>query len=67
MIQFIDAIKTIPTHVWLLVSFLALLIFYYIRPDPVTIDLVKGFSGALLLSLRTGTDQRPPAPSEAKP
>lgn len=56
----IDAIKTLPTHVWLLICFVILLVAYYIRPDPVTVDLVKGFSGALLLSLRTGSDQRPP-------
>lgn len=48
----IVGIKDIPTHVWLIA--------YYIRPDPVTVDLVKAFSGALLLSLRTGSDERPP-------
>ena len=51
----------IPTHVWLICCFIVLLAAYYIRPDPLTFDLVKGFSGALLLSLRTGSDQRPPA------
>lgn len=52
-------IREIPTHVWLLVCFVVLLVAYYVRPDPVTVDLVKAFSGALLLSLRTGNDQRP--------
>lgn len=56
-----SSIKEIPTHVWLIFCFIVLLVAYYIRPDPVTVDLVKGFSGALLLSLRTGPDQRPPA------
>lgn len=53
-------LKAIPTHVWLVFCFILLLVGYYIRPDPVTVDLVKAFSGALLLSLRTGNDQRPP-------
>lgn len=53
-------LKSIPTHVWLVACFVILLIAYYVRPDPVTVDLVKAFSGALLLSLRTGSDQRPP-------
>lgn len=61
--NFLSSVKDIPTHVWLLICFVILLIAYYIRPDPVTVDLVKGFSGALLLSLRTGTDQRPPSPT----
>ena len=52
-------VKDVQTHVWLLMCFLVLLVAYYIRPDPVTVDLVKAFSGALLLSLRTGSDQRP--------
>lgn len=53
-------IRDIPTHVWMFISFCVLLVAYYVRPDPVTVDLVKGFAGALLLSLRTGHDQRPP-------
>jgi len=56
-----DWIKSIPTHVWLFFAFVILLCAYYIRPDPVTVDLVKGFSGALLLSLRSGNDQHPPS------
>ena len=59
-------LKSIPTHVWLIVCFLVLLVAYYVRPDPVTVDLVKAFSGALLLSLRTGADQRPQHPDQDK-
>lgn len=54
----------IPTHVWLGVFFVILLIAYYVRPDPVTVDLVKAFSGALLLSLRAGVSGTPPAAQE---
>lgn len=57
-----NLLHSVPTHMWLLVCFVILLVLYYVRPDPVTVDLVKAFSGALLLSLRTGNDQRPPAP-----
>lgn len=55
-------VKSIPTHVWLLLCFVILLSAYYVRPDEVTVDLCKSFAGALLLSLRTGSDQRPPNP-----
>jgi len=55
-----DWLKAIPTHVWIAFCFFVLLALYYVRPDPVTVDLVKAFSGALLLALRTGNDQRPP-------
>ena len=41
----------IPPHLLLLAIFIALLVAYYIRPDPVTQDLLKGVFGALLLSL----------------
>jgi len=53
-------LSQIPTHVWLMVAFLILLVAYYVRPDPVTVDLVKAFSGALLLSLRAGASGTPP-------
>lgn len=56
----------IPTHIWLGVFFVILLIAYYIRPDPVTVDLVKAFSGALLLSLRAGASGTPP-PAQQQP
>lgn len=51
-----------PMHIWLLILFFAIFIGYYIRPDPVTVDLLKAAFGALLLALRTGPEQRPPAP-----
>lgn len=60
-------LKSIPTHVWILFCFVLLLVCYYIRPDPVTVDLLKAFSGALLLALRTGSDQRPPSHNENNP
>lgn len=53
-------LKDIPTHVWLIFVCLVLLTAYYIRPDPITQNLVIGFFGALLLALRTGPEQRPP-------
>lgn len=55
-------IRDIPTHVWLVMACILLMVAYYIRPDNVTEDLVKSFCGALLLSLRGGNDQRPPPP-----
>jgi hypothetical protein len=60
----IASMRDIPTHVWMILVCLALLIAYYIRPDPVTQDLLKSFSGALLLSLRAGVDQRPPGSTQ---
>lgn len=53
-------IKSIPTHVWLVLVFMVLLTAYYIRPDPVTVNMLQADFAALLLSLRTGSDQRPP-------
>lgn len=47
-----NALKDIPTHVWLFACCAILLGLYYVRPDPVTIDLVKAFTGALLLSFK---------------
>lgn len=55
-------LKEIPTRVWLVVCFVVLLTLYYIRPDPVTVDLVKAFSGALLLALRV--EGQPPPPQQ---
>lgn len=43
--------KDTPTHVWIFLVFSMLLVCYYVRPDPVTLDLVKQFAAALLLSL----------------
>lgn len=56
----IIGLRDVPTHVWLLICCLVLLTAYYIRPDPIVQNLVISFFGALLLSLRTGSDQRPP-------
>lgn len=53
-----EFIKTIPCRVVLIIVCGVLLGLYYIRPDPLTIDLVKGFMGALLLSLNPG-DHKP--------
>lgn len=60
-------VKSVPTHVWLFLCCVLLMAAYYIRPDNVTEDLVKSFCGALLLSLRTGNDQRPPPPNPVTP
>lgn len=56
-------LKETPTHIWLLFVCLVLLVAYYIRPDPITVQLLNGFFSALLLSLnpnKQGTT--PPTP-----
>lgn len=40
--------------------FLVLLVGYYIRPDPVTVDLLKADFGALLVALNL--NPKPPNP-----
>lgn len=60
-------ILAFPTHIWLLLCVVIFLIAYYVRPDAVTVDLLKGFVGALLLALRTGPTERPPNPPPQNP
>jgi hypothetical protein len=55
--------KDVPAHLILCVMFLALLLAYYIRPDPVTQDALKAVLGALLLSLQSQKPQPQPLPS----
>lgn len=59
MHEMLEFLKGIPTHMWIMICTLILLVCYYIRPDPVTCDLLKSFAGALLLALRTGPAERP--------
>lgn len=61
----IDTLKNLPSWFVLCVLFVALLVAYYVRPDNVTEDLLKGVSGALLLSLRSV--QLPPPPPPVTP
>lgn len=61
-------LKDIPTHVWLIFLSLTLLTAYYIRPDPITQNLVIGFFGATLGSLNpTKKYENPPLPNPATP
>ena len=55
-----QTLKDIPTHVWLIFLSLTLLTAYYIRPDPITQNLVIGFFGATLGSL--DPQRKPDAP-----
>lgn len=55
-------LKDIPTHVWLIFICLILLVAYYIRPDPITVQLVNGFFAALLLSLNPRKPEPPQNP-----
>lgn len=61
-----QTLKDIPTHVWLIFLSLTLLTAYYIRPDPITQNLVIGFFGATLGSLNPSKkDVPPPQPPAA--
>lgn len=53
---------TWPTHIWLLLLFFVILVGYYIRPDPVTVDLLKAAFGALLVALNLTPKPTPPNP-----
>lgn len=65
----VEVLRIMPTWVILSFLFVVLLICYYIRPDNVTEDTLKGVIGALLLSIQPRQQPPPPpaAPVEGPP
>lgn len=47
-----NMLKELPAWIVLVTIFLALLIAYYVRPDAVTVDMIKTVLGAILLALQ---------------
>ncbi len=55
-------LRGVPTYIWLMLCLAGLITCYYIRPDPVTVDMLHGFSAALLLALNAEHKTPPPPP-----
>lgn len=67
--NFTDTLKNVPSWFVLTILFLCVLVAYYIRPDPVSQDILKGIIGALLLSLQPKSTQQstPSLPPQPQP